>query len=30
MKPLQTGLGLSTTIAVFYSLCALPAQFMGS
>lgn len=34
MKPLQTGLALSVTVAVFYSLCALvevlwPAQFMG-
>lgn len=34
MKPLQTGLTLSITVALFYSLCALvevlwPAQFMG-
>ena len=34
MKPLQSGLALSVTVAVFYSLCALvealwPAQFMG-
>lgn len=34
MKPLHTGLALSTTVAVFYSLCTLvevlwPAQFMG-
>jgi len=34
MKPLQTGLALSVTVAVFYSLCAFvemlwPAQFMG-
>lgn len=34
MKPLQTGLALSVTVAVFYSLCTLvealwPAQFMG-
>jgi hypothetical protein len=34
MKPIQTGLALSVTVAVFYSLCALvevlwPAQFMG-
>jgi hypothetical protein len=34
MKPLQTGLALSTTVAIFYSLCTLvevmlPEQFMG-
>lgn len=34
MKSIQTGLALSITIAVFYSLCALvevlwPAQFIG-
>lgn len=34
MKPLQTGLALSATVAVFYSLCTLvevlwPMQFMG-
>ncbi|KQY00352.1 hypothetical protein ASD28_13660 [Massilia sp. Root133] len=34
MKPLQTGVALSVTVAVFYSLCTLvevlwPAQFMG-
>lgn len=34
MRPLQTGLALSATVAVFYSFCALievlwPAQFMG-
>lgn len=34
MKPLSTGLALSVTVAVFYTLCALvevlwPAQFMG-
>ena len=34
MKPLQTGVALSVTVAVFYSLCALvevlwPTQFMG-
>lgn len=34
MKPLQTGLALSVTVALFYSLCALvqvlwPAQFIG-
>ena len=34
MKPLQTGLALSITVAVFYSLCTLvemlwPVQFIG-
>lgn len=34
MKPLQTGLALSVTVALFYSLCALvqdlwPAQFIA-
>lgn len=34
MKPLHTGLALSVTVALFYSLCALvevtwPDQFMG-
>ena len=34
MKPLPTGLALSTTVALFYSLCTLvevtwPDQFMG-
>lgn len=34
MKPLQTGLALSVTIAIFYALCTLvevlwPEQFMG-
>lgn len=34
MKPLQTGLALSVTVALFYSLCALvevlwPTQFMA-
>lgn len=34
MKPIQTGLALSITVALFYSLCALvqvlwPAQFIG-
>lgn len=34
MKPIQTGLTLSVTIAIFYSLCMLveviwPEQFMG-
>lgn len=34
MKPIQTGLSLSVTIALFYSLCTLievlwPAQFIG-
>jgi len=34
MKPLQTGLALSVTVAIFYSLCTLievflPEQFMG-
>lgn len=34
MKPLQTGMALSLTVAVFYSLCTLveaiwPTQFMG-
>ncbi len=34
MKPLHTGLALSATVALFYSLCALvevtwPDQFMG-
>jgi hypothetical protein len=34
MKPLHTGIALSMTVALFYSLCALvevlwPAQFMG-
>lgn len=34
MKPLQTGLALSVTVAVFYALCTLaevmwPQQFMG-
>lgn len=34
MKPLHTGLALSVTVSMFYSLCALievlwPAQFMG-
>jgi hypothetical protein len=34
MKPLQTGLALSATVAIFYSLCTLvevmlPEQFMG-